>query len=67
MTIEESIAKCLHDHYSIRAINGASIYRMTDGVSSKYRVMNRDMGEQVLDDKWDAIDEFLNASEVADA
>ena len=64
MKIEEAIAKCLTDHLQIRAINGSSIYRMTDGVSSKYLVMNRDMDEQTIDDECDAIDEFLNASEV---
>ena len=66
MTIEESIAECLNGHLLIKSVNGASIYRMTDGTSSKYRVMDRDMNEQVISDQCDAIDEFLNASEAKD-
>lgn len=61
--IREAISKCLTESFLVRAINGSSIHRLTDGVISIYRVTHQDMSEQLIDDKNDAIDEFLNASE----
>jgi hypothetical protein len=64
--IEQAISKCLSEHLLVKAVNGASIYRMTDGVTSQYRVMDRDMREHMINDECEAVDEFLVASDAKD-